>query len=105
MLEEVGQPYTAEILEFASMNAPEYLAINRWARSAVRHGDTIVTEAAAICAYLADVFPKPVWRPAWLAPARTVLSLALLRRGPDRSGQTNKALKIVVPAERTMMVG
>ena len=59
MLEEVGQPYTAEILEFASMNSPEYLAINPMGKvPAVRHGDTIVTEAAAICAYLADVFPE-----------------------------------------------
>ena len=60
MLEEVGQPYKAEILEYArSMKAPEYLAINPMGKvPALRHGDTIVTEGAAICAYLADVFPE-----------------------------------------------
>jgi glutathione S-transferase len=59
MLEEVGQPYKAEILEYASMKSPEYLAINPMGKvPAVRHGDTIVTEAAAICAYLADAFPQ-----------------------------------------------
>ena len=59
MLEEVGQPYKAEILEYASMKSPDYLAINPMGKvPAVRHGDTVVTEAAAICAYLADAFPE-----------------------------------------------
>ena len=59
MLEEVGQPYKAEIIEYASMKSPEYLAINPMGKvPAVRHGETIVTEGAAICAYLADVFPE-----------------------------------------------
>src|SRR5262245_35983817 len=59
MLEEVGQPYRTEILEFGTtMKAPAYLAINPLGKvPALRHGDTIVTESAAICAYLADAFP------------------------------------------------
>ena len=89
------------------MKAPEYLAINPMGKvPALRHGDTIVTEAAAICAYLADVFPGG--RPcaaAGLAPARTVLSLAVLRRRTDRSGQHQQGAQVVVPAERTRMVG
>ncbi|MDB5424592.1 MAG: Glutathione S-transferase, partial [Phenylobacterium sp.] len=28
MLEEVGQPYRAELLDFSGMKAPAYLAIN-----------------------------------------------------------------------------
>src|ERR671920_467031 len=66
MLEEVGQPYRTEILDYSSsMKAPAYLAINPMGKvPAIRHGDAIVTEGAAICAYLADAFPE-----AGLAPA------------------------------------
>ena len=60
MLEEVGQPYRTEILDFATtMKAPAYLAINPMGKvPALRHGDAVVTETAAICAYLADAFPR-----------------------------------------------
>ncbi len=66
MLEEVGQPYRTELLDFStSMKAPEFLAINPMGKvPALRHGETVITEAAAICAYLADAFPD-----AGLAPA------------------------------------
>ena len=68
MLEEVGQPYDTQILDYAStLKSPEYLAINPMGKiPAIRHGDTVVTEAAAICAYLADAFPQ-----AGLAPPTT----------------------------------
>ncbi|MEW5688432.1 MAG: glutathione S-transferase family protein [Pseudomonadota bacterium] len=61
MLEEVGQPYRTVILDWASGAAkqPEYLAINPMGKvPAIVHGDTVVTECAAICAYLADAFPE-----------------------------------------------
>ena len=66
MLEEVGQPYRTELLDFGtSMKGPEFLAINPMGKvPALRHGETVITEAAAICAYLADAFPD-----AGLAPA------------------------------------
>ena len=59
MLEEVGHPYVTELLDYSStMKAPEYLAINPMGKvPAIRHGDAVVTESAAICAYLADAFP------------------------------------------------
>ena len=59
MLEEVGCSYRTELLEYGTtMKAADYLAINPMGKvPAIRHGDTIVTECAAICAYLADVFP------------------------------------------------
>ncbi|MCE8033217.1 MAG: glutathione S-transferase family protein [Halomonas sp.] len=59
MLEEIGAPYRTEIVEFGpTMKAPEYLAINPMGKvPAIRHGETVVTECAAICAYLADAFP------------------------------------------------
>ena len=60
MLEEVGQPYETVLLDYGTtMKAPEYLAINPMGKvPAIRHGDTVVTEAGAICAYLADAFPQ-----------------------------------------------
>jgi predicted DNA-binding transcriptional regulator YafY/glutathione S-transferase len=66
MLEEIGRPYTLKVLEYGTtMKAPEYLAVNPMGKvPAIRHGGTIVTEAAAICAYLAEAFPE-----AGLAPA------------------------------------
>jgi glutathione S-transferase len=46
------------------MKAPEYLAINPMGKvPAIRHGTTVVTECAAICAYLADAFPKAALAP------------------------------------------
>jgi glutathione S-transferase len=66
MLEEVGRPYRTEVLEFGTtMKAPAYLSVNPMGKvPAIRHGDAVVTEAGAICAYLADAFPE-----AGLAPA------------------------------------
>ena len=60
MLEEVGAPYRTEVLEYGTtMKSAEYLAINPMGKvPALRHGDTVVTETAAICAYLANAFPE-----------------------------------------------
>ena len=108
MLEEVDRPYPTEILEFAdSMKAPEYLAINPMGKvPALRHGETIVTETAAICAYLADVFPD-----AGLAPPHGSRERGPYYRwlffaaGPVEAANTNKALGVIVPQERRGMVG
>src|ERR1700684_3079697 len=60
MLEEVGQPYRTEIVEYGpAMKGPEYRAINPMGKvPAVKHGDAVVTGCAAICAFLADAFPE-----------------------------------------------
>ena len=60
MLEEVGAPYDTEILDYASgMKSDEYRAINPMMKvPAIAHKGRVVTEAAAICAYLADAFPE-----------------------------------------------
>jgi glutathione S-transferase len=108
MLEEVGQPYKTEVLDYAStMKGQAYLAINPMGKvPALRHGDAVVTEAAAICAYLADVFPQ-----AGLAPPPGHRSRAPYYRwlffaaGPFEAASSNKALGIVVPAERERMMG
>ena len=57
MLEEVGKPYQTEIVPYDRMKGAAYLAINPMGKvPAIKHRNRIVTECAAICAYLADVF-------------------------------------------------
>ena len=60
MLEECGAPYEAYILDYeSSMKAPDYLAINPMGKvPAIVHQGHVVTECAAICAYLAEAFPQ-----------------------------------------------
>ncbi len=107
MLEEVGHPYRTEVLGYDTMKAPAYLAINPMGKvPAIRHGDAVVTECAAICAYLADAFPA-----AGLAPPPGDRLRAPYYRwqffaaGPFEAAVTNKALNVVVPEGRERMVG
>jgi glutathione S-transferase len=61
MLEEVGEPYDIHLVSFKKGEnlKPEFLAVNPMGKvPALRHGDVVMTEAAAICTYLADEFPK-----------------------------------------------
>ena len=61
MLEEVGQPYDVHLLSLTNEEnrKPDYLSINPMGKvPALKHGDTAITEAAAICTYLADEFPE-----------------------------------------------
>jgi glutathione S-transferase len=67
MLEELGVPYEMKLLDLSKgmHKAPDYLAVNPMGKvPAITHKGTPVTEAAAICCYLADEFPQ-----AGLAPA------------------------------------
>lgn len=108
MLEEVGQPYRTEVLDYGTtMKAPAYLAVNPMGKvPAIRHGDMVVTEGAAICAYLADAFPQ-----AGLAPAPTDRLRGTYYRwlffaaGPTEAATTNKSLGVVPSEERRRMVG
>jgi glutathione S-transferase len=108
MLQEVGQPYRAEILEYArSMKAPDYLAINPMGKvPALRHGDTVVTEAAAICAYLADVFPEASLAPPPASRLRgPYYRWMFFAAGPIEAANTDKALGVAVRPEQSRMVG
>ncbi len=73
MFEELGVPYRMHLLSLkqGTHKSPEYLAINPMGKvPAIKHGDTVVTEAAAICCYLADAFPAAGLAPAIGDPAR-----------------------------------
>jgi glutathione S-transferase len=108
MLEEVGRPYRTELLEYGTtMKAPEYLRINPMGKvPALVHGDMVVTECAAICAYLADAFPD-----AGLAPPPSdrlrgpYYRWLFFAAGPVEAAATNKAFGLEVPAERRAMAG
>lgn len=108
MLEEVGQPYRTEVLEYGTtMKSPEYLAINPMGKvPALVHGDVVVTETAAICAYLADAFPQ-----AGLAPASgSALRGAFYRwlffaAGPLEMACVNHAAGLAMPADKEGMAG
>ena len=59
MLEEVGADYDTEIVTYDRMKEPAYLAVNPMGKvPSLSHRGRIVTECAAICAYLADAFPE-----------------------------------------------
>jgi glutathione S-transferase len=60
MLEEVGEPYEVHLVSLSKGEnlTPDYKAINPMGKvPALRHGDTVISEVAAICTYLADEFP------------------------------------------------
>jgi len=106
MLEEVGAPYRAIVLDYgAPMRTPEYLAVNPMAKvPAIRWRGQVVTECAAICAFLAEAFPE-----AGLAP-RPDERAAYLRwmffgAGPLEAAVTLRALGVEVPPERRSLVG
>ena len=106
MLEEVGAPYRTQVIQYGpEMKSSDYLAINPMGKvPAIRHGDVVVTECAAICAYLADAFPD-----AGLAPpahARGAYYRWLFfAAGPFEAATADRMLKAVPTAEQEGMVG
>ena len=106
MLEETGVAYDTVILDYGTtMKAPDYLAINPMGKvPAIRHGDTIVTECAAICAYLADAFPAANLAPPTDARGAYYRWL-FFAAGPLEAAITNKAMGFVLPEGRERSVG
>jgi glutathione S-transferase len=108
MLEEIGEPYETVVLDYGTtMKSPEYLAINPMGKvPALKHGDVVVTECAAICAYLADAFPDK-----GLAPPPTSRKRGPYYRwlffgaGPVDTAAVNKALGFEVPEDRRRATG
>ncbi len=107
MIEETGEPYEEVILEYGTtMKAPDYLAINPMGKGpAIRHDGRVVTEASAICAYLAEVFPE-----ARLAPETDDERAAYYRwmffgAGPIESAITNSYMKVELTPEQQVMAG
>ena len=106
MLEEVGAPYDITVLDLgAASQDSQYLSINPTGKvPSLVHGETVVTETAAICMYLADAFPN-----ATLAPSHdqrgAYYRWFFFAAGPLEAAITNKALGFVVPDELKKSVG
>ncbi|CAA9490877.1 MAG: Glutathione S-transferase [uncultured Sphingomonadaceae bacterium] len=106
MLEEVGEPYELALLDYGTtMKESEFLALNPMGKvPALRHGDRVVTEAAAICAYLADAFPD-----AGLAPApadrHDYYRWLFFAAGPAEAAITAKAMGLLAPADKAAIAG
>jgi glutathione S-transferase len=105
MLEEVGEPYDIRLLNLkkGENRAPAYLAVNPMGKvPALRHGDTVVTEASAICCYLADELPEahlniPVGDPRrgtylkWLFFAPSCIEPVVLERAFPRTAPLSRS--------------
>lgn len=106
MLEEVGVPYREEIVGYgAPMRTPEYLALNPMAKvPTVTRGPIVVTECAAICAWLADAYPEAGLAP---PPAERAAYYRWLffAAGPVEAAVTNRSLGFEVPPDKRGRVG
>ena len=108
MLEEIGEPYETVVLDYGtSMKAADYLAINPMGKvPAIRHGDAVVTEGAAICAYLADAFPdRQLAPPPGDRRRADYYRWMFFGAGPVEQAVTNTYLKWQPTPEQQTMVG
>ena len=106
MLEELGEPYDIQLLSLAKGEqlAPDYLAVNPMGKvPALKHGEAVITEAAAICTYLADEFPHarlniPVGDPRrgpylkWLFFSPSCIEAAVMDRAAPRKEEPRRAM-------------
>jgi glutathione S-transferase len=106
MLEELGQPYDIKLISLSKGDnmQPDFLAINPMGKvPAIRHGNTVITEAAAICTYLADEFPQaklnvPVGAPGrgaylkWLFFGPSCIEPAMIDRAAPRKEEARRAM-------------
>ncbi len=106
MLEEVGAAYRTHQLDYGTtMKSQEFLAINPMGKvPAICHRGQVVTEAGAICAYLADALPEARLAP---PPAErgAYYRWLFFGAGPMEAAVTNAALGVEVPADKRGMVG
>jgi glutathione S-transferase len=106
MLEETGQPYRHVILGYGdTMKAPAYLQLNPMGKvPTVVHEGRVVTECAAICAYLADAFPDAGLAPT-LNDRADYYRWMFFAAGPVEAAVVNRVLKVEVSEAQRRMVG
>jgi len=105
MLEEVGEPYETEIVAYDQMKSERYLAIHPLGKvPAIKHRGHVLTECAAICAYLADAFPEAGLGPQDDEKADYYRWL-FYAAGPLEAAISNQAMGWQVPPERERMFG
>ena len=105
MLEEIGQPYDTEFIAYDQLKSERYLAVNPMGKiPAIKHRGHIVTECAAICAYLADVFPEAGLGPREDEKADYYRWL-FYAAGPVEAAVANRAAGWEVPPDKGRMFG
>src|SRR5476649_2525306 len=106
MLEELGEPYDVKLLNLSAGDnlKPDFLAINPMGKvPTIKHGDTVITESAAICTFLADEYPKaklniPVGAPGrgaylkWLFFGPSCIEPAIIDRASPRKEEARRAM-------------
>ena len=106
MLEEVGARYDTVVMDITKkITDPEFLDLNPMGKvPVIVHNGVVVTECAAICAYLADVFPE-----AGLAPAPSARGpyyrWLMFGAGCLEAAAINHGLGVEVAPEQEGMVG
>jgi glutathione S-transferase len=106
MLEEVGEPYETEILDYGTtMKTEPYLSINPMGKvPAIRHNGRVVTEVAAICCYLADAFPAANLAPP-PADRADYYRWIFFTSGPVEAAFSNKSAGWEPAADKQAMFG
>lgn len=105
MLEEVGEPYDTEIIAYDDIKSQSYLDINPMGKvPAIMHKGRVVTETAAICAYLADVFPNAGLAPPTDNRAR-YYRWFFFAAGPVEAAVSNKSMNVIPTEEQRRTVG
>ena len=104
MLEEVGEPYETVLID-VERKPQALLDINPLGKvPTIVHDGQVVSEAAAICLYLADAFPAAGLGPTD-AERADYYRWTLFCAGPMEAAITDRALGVTVPPERRGMVG
>ena len=106
MLEEVGAPYETVVLDYATtMKGEAYRSINPMGKvPAIVHDGHVLTEGAAICAYLADAFPEAGLAPL-LSERADYYRWLFFAAGPVEHAVTNKSLGVTPTDDQQRMAG
>jgi len=108
LLEELNVPYDIKVLQYGDeIKAADYLALNSMGKvPAITHGDVVVTETAAICAYLADQFADRQLAPALDSAERgTYYRWLFFAAGPLEMATSAKAFNWRLDADNAQSVG
>jgi glutathione S-transferase len=107
MMEELGQPCRTEPMGYGPpMRTPEFLALNPMGKVPVlTHGPRVITEVAAICAYLAGAFPAARLGPETPDESARFWRWIFFAAGPVEAAITHRAMGFVVPADKRGLAG
>lgn len=93
-LHEAGAEYDEHILGFGAEMKGEYRSVNPMGKvPAIVHDGNVVTEAAAICLYLAEAFPDAGLQPKGLAEKAAYLRWSFFGAGPVEQAITAHSFK------------